>query len=264
MVAFHTSTGAGLSVQLCQRLNVPFFSHPSVCVAVNHCGFNLYFSNGERCRTSSNVFSCPLCILFGETSVTILCSFFFFFYWVVYFLMTAFWEFFVLSISPSSDMWFENILSQHVAWAVVILTMSHRTKLFHIAELWFSIFFFFGPRDLAFGIVHKKISLTQGHKNFFHVFWGFTVLGFYLVLWSILSYFFVYGERYRSKFIFCMWIADCFSTIFRKGFILLSQSVFGYIKACTFFYKFENWLVSFHRKAFCFCFCFLNWNLHWV
>ena len=38
-------------------------------VVISHCGFDLHFSNNERCRASFHVFASHLYVFFGEMSV---------------------------------------------------------------------------------------------------------------------------------------------------------------------------------------------------
>ena len=48
------------------------YSHPSWCVVVFHCGFDLHVSGGQWCWASFNVLICHLYFSFGEMSLPIL------------------------------------------------------------------------------------------------------------------------------------------------------------------------------------------------
>ena len=46
-------------------------SHSDQCEVISHCGFDLHFSNNERCWASFHVFVSHLCVFFGEIPVQV-------------------------------------------------------------------------------------------------------------------------------------------------------------------------------------------------
>ena len=63
-------------------------SHSDQCEMVPHCGFDLHFSNNERCWASFHVFVSHMYVFFGEMclglSPTFLLGCLFFWHWVVW------------------------------------------------------------------------------------------------------------------------------------------------------------------------------------
>ena len=74
--------------------------HSDQCEVISHCGFDLHFSNNEKCRASFHVFVSHLYVFFEEMSVLI---FFPLFDWVFVFqILSCMSCLYILEINPLS------------------------------------------------------------------------------------------------------------------------------------------------------------------
>ena len=117
------------------------FRHSNNCIVISCWGFNLNFSNDQKCWASVHVLIFRIYIY---SLVKCLFSFCPLFYLGIFFLILQFWEFlYILITSALADLLFVFIFLQFVACFITLLTVSFKEYNFVILMRFDSFSFFF-------------------------------------------------------------------------------------------------------------------------
>ena len=153
----------------------------------------------------------------------------------VFHFLTSKCSLYILDYSPLSDIYFANIVSQSVAYLLILSTLSFRERKFFI--LMKSSLSFISFMNLTFGVVPKKPSFTQIHLDFllhflliFFIILHFTfrsVIHFKLIIVSsVNSIFWWWWWR------FCMWMSSCSGIIYWRDYLLQRVTFAPFWKIC--------------------------------
>ena len=115
-----------------------------MCEVISHCGFDLHFSDDERCWASFQVSVGYLYVFFEEIPIHVFCPFLIGLF-VCLFMLSCISSLCILDTNLYSDMWFAYTFSPSVGCLLVLLIVSLAVqRLICFYFLFFNIYFFFG------------------------------------------------------------------------------------------------------------------------